>query len=212
MKEQLARLNPGRAEGNLNLPPPAVVEVLQASIGCNQSVDFDAGLPSDWAVVSNEPSGPQWGTLASCGESGNYTNGAADVACVSSDIFGSAEMDSELRTPAFSTVGQASVTLDFTANYQNFANLDFLDVDVSVDGGTGWTNVLRWNEDHGAFRAQPGENVNLDISAVAANQASVIIRWRYYDPNTGDFNWYAQVDDVAVTCVVPVDLQSFEVE
>ena len=212
MKAHLAQLDPDRAAGAPNLPPATIAEVRQASIGCNQSVDFDAGLPVDWTVINNEPSGPQWGNLASCGEGGNYTNGALDAACASSDVFGSAEFDTELRTPTFSTLGQASVTLTFTSNYQNFANLDFLDVGVSVDGGAGWTTVLSWNEDHGAFRATPGEDVNLDISAEAADQANVIVRWHYYDPNTGDYDWYAQVDDVAVTCVVPVELQSFDVE
>ncbi len=75
-----------------------------------------------------------------------------------------------------------------------------------IDGGTGWTNVLSWNEDHGVFRALPGEDVNLDISAVAGNQTSVMIRWYYFDPEPNDYEWYAQVDDVAVACDVPSEM------
>ncbi len=66
--------------------------------------------------------------------------------------------------------------------------------------------MLSWNEDHGVFRALPGEDVNLDISAVAGNQTSVMIRWYYSDPEPNDYEWYAQVDDVAVACDVPSEM------
>ncbi len=61
-----------------------------------------------------------------------------------------------------------------------------------------WTNLLSWNEDHGGFRSLPGVAVNLDISSVVG-QANVMFRFRYYDPNTGDWDWYVQVDDVEVS-------------
>ncbi|MEI2688243.1 MAG: choice-of-anchor J domain-containing protein [Anaerolineae bacterium] len=89
--------------------------------------------------------------------------------------------------------------MTYTANYQNFINSDFLDVDISTDGGTTWTNLLRWNEDHGTSGSPPGVNVSIDLSAYAG-QNGLMLRWRYYDPNTGDWNWYAQVDDVALLC------------
>lgn len=168
--------------------------------------NFDGAFPpAGWTVVNNAPGGPVWSDLAGCGETANFTNGSGGVACVSSDVFGPAEYDVELRTPAINLSGFAApAALTFTANYQNFANLDFFTVDVSTNGGAAWTNLLSWNEDHGAFRAAPGENVNLDISAYAG-QADVRFRFRYFDPNSGDWNWYAQVDNVAVaaTQVVP---------
>lgn len=161
--------------------------------------NFDGAFPpAGWTVVNNEAGGPTWGNLAACGESGNFTNGSGDVACISSDVFGAAEMDAELRTPSINLAGFAApAALTFTVNYQNFANLDFFTVDVSTNGGGAWTNLLSWNEDHGGFRVAPGENVNLDISAYAG-QADVRFRFRYFDPNTGDWNWYAQVDNVVV--------------
>lgn len=162
------------------------------------SESFTAGIPGTWQVINNEGEGPEWSNLAGCGESGNYTNGSGDVACVSSDVFGPAEFDTELWTPALdlsSYVAPASLT--FTVNYQNFANFDFFEVDVSTNGGGSWTNLLSWNEDHGAFGAPPGENVNLNIGAYAG-QPSVIFRFHYFDPNEGDWDWYVQVDDVVV--------------
>jgi uncharacterized repeat protein (TIGR01451 family) len=173
--------------------------------------DFNGAFPpAGWTVVNNAPGGPVWGNLAGCGESGNFTNGSGDVACVSSDVFGAAEFDVELRTSAINlSAFGAPAALTFTANYQNFANLDFFTVDVSTNGGGAWTNLLSWNEDHGGFRAAPGENVNLDISAYAG-QADVRFRFRYFDPNTGDFDWYAQVDNVAVAATPAVPTISLE--
>ena len=97
--------------------------------------------------------------------------------------------------------GVASATLSYLANYQNFGGVDFLDVDASTDGGGTWAPLRSWNEDHGDLRSVPGEAVTLDLSAFAGS-GSVIVRWRYYDPvgpaDSGD--WYAQIDDVALSC------------
>ena len=73
---------------------------------------------------------------------GNYTGGTGDAAGANSDFIGPADYDTELRTPAISGFGP-NVVLTYTANYQNFGNADFLNLDVSTDGGTNWTTVLR---------------------------------------------------------------------
>ena len=82
--------------------------------------------------------------------------------------------------------------------------VDFLDLDISTDGGATWTNLLSWNEDHhpNGLRTAPGEAVNIDLSAYA-NMSGLILRWHYYDPTgpaTSD-DWYAQIDDVSLSCV-----------
>ncbi len=162
------------------------------------SEDFNAGIPGSWTVVDNESTGLVWTNIAGCGESGNFTGGGGDAACASSDVFGSAEYDTELWTPSMDLSAYTNTTLDLTANYQNFANSDFFDIDVSTDGGTSWTNELSWNEDHGSLRSTPGEAINLDLSAYDG-QSNVIIRFHYYNPNTNDWDWYAQIDDVVVS-------------
>lgn len=173
------------------VPAPAAPEAIL------YQVDFNAGLPGDWTVVDNESGGPVWSNLAGCGEAANYTGSTGDVACVSSDVFGLAEFDTELLTPTFNFCGaSAPLALGAVINYQNFANLDFLEIDVSTDG-VSWTNLLSWNEDHGAFRATPGEEISLDVSAYAG-LPSVQFRFHYFDPNSNDYDWYAQVDDVTI--------------
>jgi hypothetical protein len=193
---------PGNGTDLVVVPVELIVEEGQpGAFVCNAPAEgFENGVPpAGWSIQTNEPNGPQWSTIAGCGETGNFTNGSGEAACVSSDIFGAAEMDTSLVTPMFDLTGFGTASLSYTANYQNFANLDFLNVDISADGGATWTTLLSWNEDHGAFRAQPGENVSIDLSAYAG-QSGLMLRYRYYDPNTGDWNWYAQVDNVGLTC------------
>lgn len=157
--------------------------------------DFEGGTPpAGWTVIDNEGSGVAWDTLAGCGEAGNFTNGAGDVACVSSDVAGTNEFDTELLTDTYNFCDATNAAMLFTANYQNLAGLDFFDVDASTDGGGSWDNLLSWNEDHGGFRAQPGEDVNLGLAAYEG-MPDVSFRFHYYDPNASDFDWYIQVDD-----------------
>ena len=35
-----------------------------------------------------------------------------------------------------------------------------------------------------------------------AGMPQLILRWHYYDPYKGDYDWYAQIDDVEITCWV----------
>ena len=163
------------------------------------SESFDAGIPGTWTVLDNAGGGPTWTDLAGCGESDNFTDGAGDTACVSSDLFGPAEFDTELRTPVLDlSTFAAPAALTFNTNYQNYAAADFFEVDVSTNGAAGpWTNLLRWNEDHGSDQATPGEAVNLDI-APYVGMANVMFRFHYFDPNADDWDWYVQVDQVVV--------------
>ncbi len=160
------------------------------------SEDFEGGIPGDWTTVDAEGNGVGWDTNTFWGE-GNYTNGSGLAAMVCSDCFGTAEYDASLISSTFSLAGFSDAQLSYTVNYQNFAFLDFLDVDISLDGGASWLTLLSWNEDHGTFFDAPGEDVILDLDAFLG-ETSVNLRWRHYDPNTGDFDWYAQVDDILV--------------
>ncbi|MEM7549610.1 MAG: choice-of-anchor D domain-containing protein [Bacteroidota bacterium] len=160
--------------------------------------DFNGGTfpPAGWDVIDNEGTGLAWSFSADAGEE-NYTS-FGEAATASSDAFGAAEFDTELRTPNIDITGKSGLFVQYTANYQNFAALDFLDFDVSTDGGATWTTALSWNEDHGGFFSLPGEDVTIDLNPLVAGASTMMLRWRYYDPNTGDFDWYAQIDDVVI--------------
>ncbi len=164
--------------------------------------DFESAVPpAGWTVIDNASSGPvNWTNLAGCGEGGNYTNGAGDVACASSANAGAAEFDTELLTPAFDVTGFEASELSFTANYSNFSGFDFFEVDLSTNGAAGpWTNLLSWNEDHGGFHTTPGEDVLIDLGDAGATGGNNMVRFHYFDPSTGDYDWYVQVDDVLIS-------------
>jgi hypothetical protein len=174
---------------------------------CNTPPEtFTNGIPAGWSIVDSAGNGLVWGGLAVCAEPGNYTGGnftggTGEAACVSSSVYGSAAFDTKLVSPAFSLVGVPSASLDFNTNYQDFETADLLDVDISTNGGASWTTLVRWNEDHGAFRDRPGEHSRIDLSPFLG-MSNLRVRWRYYDLTPGALDWYAQVDDVALKCAV----------
>jgi hypothetical protein len=193
--KETADNNPPDHSGEWQVPAGArtVVQIAE---------DFGGGVPpAGWQVVDNGSDGPNgsaaWSGLGegSCVGEGNYTNGEGNCACSNTDAAGSGvEVDTELKTEGYDYSGASNSILTFTANYQNLAGSDFFEVDYSCDNGATWTNILTWNEDHGGFFSTPGEDVNLDTSALDG-QACCEIRYHYYDPNSNDFDWYIQVDD-----------------
>lgn len=158
---------------------------------------FEGGTfpPSGWSVVDHEGNGVVWGFASSFGE-GNYS-GTGEAATASSDAVGSADFDTELLTPYITTTGYSNVALQFNANYQNYAGLDFLDLDIRVQGDTSWVNILHWNEDHGTLRGT-GQTVTVELDEYLEDATSFQLRWHYYDPNPDDYDWYAQVDNIVV--------------
>ena len=196
------------SDNQLGAGTPSVCLAFVDEVACNEGiVGFKGGIPGSWQVVDNTGTGMVWMDIAGSGESGNYTGGSDDAATASSDRFGLADFDTGLRSNVFSLANASSATLDYVTNYQNFAAFDFLDVDISTDGGSSWTNLLSWNEDHGGFRSTPGEPVSIDLGAYVGMN-NVQLRWRYYDPTTFDWDWYAQVDDVSLTCNLNPDCAS----
>ncbi|HEY9046200.1 MAG TPA: S8 family serine peptidase [Ohtaekwangia sp.] len=174
---------------------PASIQILTGASLLEENFEDASFPPSGWSVVDNAGTGVAWAFAADYGES-NYA-GTGEAATASSDAFGSAEFDTELITPTISTAGYKNIAVQYNANYQNFAGLDFLDLDIQVDGGS-WTTVLSWNEDHGILREPSGEFVTVSLAAFTNNASSFRLRWHYYDPNTDDFDWYAQIDDVVI--------------
>jgi hypothetical protein len=178
------------------------------TLSCNgTTVTFENGIPTDWQVIDNTGGGVVWTNVAGSGEATNYTGGEGDAASVSSDIFndmhGQTEFDTEMRTNSFVIGGYTGAALHYFANYQHVTDppieRDLLDVDVSTDGGSQWSTLLRWDEDHGTFRSTPGAEATIDLIDYVG-MTGLALRWHYYDPNTGDNDWYAQIDDVELAC------------
>jgi hypothetical protein len=154
--------------------------------------------PVGWTVVNN--AGTCVWRFDNPGARSNMTGGTGNFAVADSDNCGSGStMNTELRTPVMNFTGVASVPLSFKSEYNNLVTGESADVDVSVNGAAGpWTNVWHQNTD------QRGPmTVNLDLSAIAGNQANVMVRFHYIAPG---WDWWWEVDDVVLgtpTCNTP---------
>ena len=161
------------------------------SLVCNGSaVDFESGIPTDWSVVDNTGgAGIVWGTTtdSTCGIT-NLTNGSGEAACADSDDAGSGApaYDTELVSNPLDFTGFDTATLDVAAYYRDLNTNNNDQFEVDYFDGTAWNNLVSWDEDH-----EP-EDISVSLPLTAQN-----VRFRYF----GDgWDWYAQVDDVALSC------------
>ncbi|HSE40166.1 MAG TPA: choice-of-anchor J domain-containing protein [Acidobacteriota bacterium] len=157
--------------------------------------DFDAGQPAGWTVINNSGgSDVTWFFDDPCGR-GNNTGGSGGFAIFDSDCFGADDgiEDAEMRSPSFDFSSQSNVLLSFDTefNWYDFSLDEKADVDVSTDGGSTWTNVLRYQ---GGDVDGP-HHEDLDISSIAGGQSDVIVRFRQYD---SDFEFWWEVDNVVI--------------
>ena len=160
--------------------------------------DFNAGIPANWTVTDDMGLGLTWHDNVHWGDD-NWTGGDGSCADVNSDTYGSAAYDTSLISPVVDLSGVAVAVLDADVNYQDCSTADLFMVDVSYDGGGSWTTLLAWNEDHGGFYGTPGEHVTLPL---AGGSATTQVRFRYSNPDTSAWDWYAQVDNVVISVEV----------
>ncbi len=191
-------------------PQPSVCTPVE--IPCDIE-DFDPPLagnfgPIGWSTFpgTGSATGVDWGTTDDgfCGSvngpPGNHTGGAGEAACIDSDAAGAGLTNSYLCSDAIDLTTVSGARLEFNYNYQVFSLTaeDAFVVSVGTtppSGATvpGYTTVFDTSGvAQGPFGA-PGASEAIDISAFdGAPEAYVCFRYG------GDFDWYAQVDDVAV--------------
>ncbi len=156
------------------------------------NVGFDFGIPGDWTVSDEKGSGVVWMTNADSGRS-NYTGGSGLAATADSDFAGYAAYDTSLITPSITVADLANTQLNYRAMHYQYSGLDFLDLDISVDGGT-WTNISHWLENH-----YPGQLISVDLASYLTGATAFKLRWRYSTTESGTpWDMLAQVDDVHI--------------
>lgn len=150
--------------------------------------DFEGDFPPEgWDVVINNGAG--WMRNDAWGRD-NLTPGTGYAAAADSDAFGTG-MDTELWTPPIDLSGASQALLSFANNFQVFST-DEAYIDVSIDGGTSWTNVAYWDYDNGPTIE------TVDLSAYTGE----VIRLRFRYVALG-WDWYWQVDDVTILTDIP---------
>lgn len=152
------------------------------------SETFDTGaLPGGWSVVDDAGTGAVW-RFDDPGSRTNMTGGSGNFAIADSDNAGAVAMDTELRSPVLNLSGYSAVSLKFRTYFESWDN-EVCDVDVSANGVAGpWTTV--WSKSGGNYGPALEQ---LDISAQAARQSNVVIRFHYYNAT---YEYYWQVDEV----------------
>ncbi|MFI7608423.1 S8 family serine peptidase [Micromonospora sp. NPDC049366] len=160
---------------------------------------FDgATTPAGWTVVDNKGNGQVW-KFTDPGNRGNLTGGIGNFAVIDSDAYGSGgTQDSSLVSPVVDLSDIAAPVIRFNQDF-NWLGGETADVDLSIDGGATWTNVLRQVND------VPGPRVTEIPIPQAGGKAQVQVRFHYYN---GTWDWWWAVDSVLigsqVTCV-PLD-------
>ncbi len=165
---------------------------------------FESWPPPGWTITSNVGGGLTWNLDSAYGDS-NYTGGTGHAATVDSNNVGQTPYDTELRTPAMDFTTFTGYSLTYLMNFQVYSGDEALDVDISTDGGSTWTNLRHYTTDQGTLYGTPGVSDTVDLSSYAAD-TNVMLRWRYYTSDSSPWDWYAQIDDVSIgtpQCTAP---------
>ena len=104
------------------------------------SEDFNSGTLGSftYADYMTDGSAFEWSTNGDAGLA-NFTDGDGSAATSNSDQEVGA-YDHAIVSPLFQLNG-GKTTLTMRTNYQNFANFDFADLDVTTDDGATWTTI-----------------------------------------------------------------------
>lgn len=179
----------------------------------------DFSNSSTWVIGNNEALTSQgvndnW-TIGTSGGSGTYglvalnsSTASNGFALFDSDMYCSGSQSAYIKVAnAIDCSLQPSVMLHFQQYYRKY-NTDACFVSVSTDGVV-WTDIQINEELSSRMSTVNGAGIMMDISAYAAGQATVYIRFLYVSSGTYpyygcDYNW--MVDDVKLTPVPNYDL------
>ncbi len=111
----------------------------------------------------------------------------------------------ELISPSIDCSSEGSVLCEFEQNFRFCCATNIvLTLDVSNDGGTSWTS---YPVDNGVATNDGSANpdvVGINISAVAANEGNVMLRFSF--GGTGISHYYWAVDDINLSSANPDDV------
>jgi hypothetical protein len=152
------------------------------------STGFDSGIPGSWTVVDGFSDGKTWMTNNPYSRSSEYFDGT--FCLVDSYWAGTVDMNESLVTPSIDCSGTVEVVLEFSHYFMYYSggSNEKCDVDISIDRGA-WQTILQYTG------SSTGGYISEDISAYAAGESNVRIRWHYYNAN---YDEYWGIDNVKV--------------
>ncbi|XTZ14245.1 S8 family serine peptidase [Micromonospora echinospora] len=144
--------------------------------------------PAGWTVVDHINSGFVW-QFNDPGARRNLTGGAGGFAIIDSDEYGSGkQQNTSLVSPIVDLTGVTAPVIRFNQDFNHLGG-ENADVDLSIDGGATWTNVLRQTAD------VRGPKVTEVAIPQAAGKSQVQVRFHYH---VGSYDWWWQVDNVLI--------------
>lgn len=169
--------------------------------------DFAGGLPSGWTTVDSAGNGINWRYTTTGPYYSGYdslsvtmTSAANGYMIYESDSLNSVGGENAyLQSAAINCSAHSTVHLVYKDFLQHYA--ESATVQVSNDGSL-WTEVF--NASTGILQDQSTANPrynDIDISAVAANEATVYIRFSF----VGDFDYFWMIDDIELTEIAAND-------
>ncbi|MBN2682135.1 MAG: T9SS type A sorting domain-containing protein [Bacteroidales bacterium] len=102
--------------------------------------------------------------------------------------------EAALSTFSFSCVGRTNVKINYHHYWLGVEGTHGL-VEISTNGGTIWTTVMDYHKLSRGSLASP-QDTAIDVSALAAGQPDVRVRFRYTDGGFSGKYWY--IDDVTI--------------
>ncbi|MFI6830439.1 S8 family serine peptidase [Kribbella sp. NPDC050241] len=180
--------------GNLtkNIAVPVRTDACTTAPGYRYGSDgtyqtFDSGsTPSGWSVVDNKGNGQVW-QFNDPGARGNLAGGTGGTAIIDSDKYGpSGSQDTSLVSPVVDLTAVTAPVIRFNQDL-NWLGGEKADVDLSIDGGATWANVL----------TQAADVRGLKEIAIpqAAGKSAVQVRFHYYN---AQYEWWWQLDNVLI--------------
>ncbi|MFC6162341.1 S8 family serine peptidase [Kribbella jiaozuonensis] len=180
--------------GNLtkNISVPVTADSCTTAPGYKYGSDgvyqtFDSGAtPSGWNLVDNKGNGQVW-QFNDPGNRTNLSGGNGGFAVIDSDHYGpGGSQDTSLVSPVVDLSSVTAPVIRFNQDL-NWLGGEKADVDLSIDGGATWANVLT--------QAADARGVKEIAIPQAAGKSAVQVRFHYYDAS---YEWWWEVDSVLI--------------
>jgi len=161
---------------------------------------FTDGIPNDWTINDSGNTRDTWTDSDICENGSPFITDMFQTpwVMVDSNCAGQVDIDEELITPPIDAGGCSQLVVEFNNQFHTVTGSEIGDLDISIDGGATWVNVLKIT---GSDDGYDFPNVKrIDISNQVTGKTTVMLRWHYYNANDG--GWWA-IDNVGVICNSP---------
>lgn len=170
--------------------------------------DFNGATfpPTGWTVTNPDSTPVIWELSSAEPENQNNTGGTGTAAEGNNQNNigpGSPAFDTSLVTPPIAVTSLNGASILTYKTYFTGGSTFPLDLDITTDGGTTWTNILHWTTGQGdGF--PPGEDVRVNLASYLPASGDFQLRWRWTGPADVYFSGIAQIDDVVIGACEPV--------